>query len=79
MLFTILISLLVVILIHVTYTYIQSSFSLVKTKNVNAFQNEKVDELIKMLETKVDFTSMEQELANLLDNEIDIKTTGYEI
>ena len=62
-----------------TYTYIQSSFSLVKTKNVNAFQNEKVDELIKMLETKVDFTSMEQDLADLLDNETNINTTGYEI
>ena len=83
MLTTILFSLLIVILLHMTYTYIQHSFALVKTKDLFTSQSDKVDELIRLLEKKepvIDFSAMERDLADLIvDKKMDIETIPYDI
>jgi hypothetical protein len=80
MLYTILFSLLIIIFAHVTYKYVRDTLTPLKTKDVYTFQNEKFGELIRALENKkpeIDFASMEDELSNLLNSEIDIKTTDH--
>lgn len=80
MLGTVLFSLLIIVICHVLYTHLCDYLTPLKTKDVYAFQNEKVRELIDLLETNkkdvVDFSAMEYELANLINNETDIETTG---
>ena len=74
MLYTILFSLLIIIICHILYTHLREYLTPLKTKDVYTFQNEKVNELIDLLKTDtVDFSAMEGELANLIDSEIDIK------
>jgi hypothetical protein len=79
MLYTILFSLLIIIICHILYTHMREYLTPLKTKDVYTFQNEKVSELISLLESNkkdavVDFSAMESELANLIDGETDIKT-----
>ena len=77
MLYTIVFSLLIIIVCHVLYTHLREYLTPLKTKDVYAFHNDKVHELIDLLKRDaVDFSAMEGELANLIDNEIDIKTSG---
>lgn len=78
MLYTILFSLLIIIICHILYTHLREYLTPLKTKDVYTFQNEKVSELIDLLESNkkdavVDFSAMEGELANLIDSETDIK------
>lgn len=77
MLYTILFSLLIIIICHILYTHLREYLTPLKTKDVYTFQNEKVSELIDLLKIKnepVDFSAMENELADLIDSETDIKT-----
>ena len=80
MLYTILFSLIIIICFHIGYKYIQNWLTPLKTKDVYTFHNDKVSELIRLLEPHhneeaVDFSSMEHELSNLINNENDIKPT----
>ena len=78
--YTVFFSLLIIIFVHITYKYVQDTLTPLKTKDIYAFQNEKFDELIRALENKkpeIDFDSMESELSNLINNEIDIETSEH--
>jgi len=78
MLYTVAFSLLIIIICHILYTHLREYLTPLKTKDVYTFQNEKVSELIDLLESNkkdaVDFSAMENELADLIDSETDIKT-----
>jgi hypothetical protein len=82
MLYTVVFSLLIIIICHLLYTRLREYLTPLKTKDVYTFQNEKVSELIDLLESNkkdaVDFSAMECELANLIDSETDIKT-NYDV
>lgn len=83
MLYTILFSLLIIVILHVGYTYLRDYLTTPKIKDVYTFNNNKVNELIELLESKtkraetetVDFSAMEGELAGLITNENDIETS----
>lgn len=84
MLYTILFSLLIIVILHAGYTHLRDYLTTPKTKDVYTFNNNKVNELIELLESNknpaeaetVDFSSMEGELASLIHNESDIKPSG---
>jgi len=80
MLYTILFSLLIIVILHLGYTQLRDYLTTPKIKDVYAFNNNKVNELIELLESNkeetVDFSAMEGELAHLINNESDIKTSG---
>lgn len=78
--YTVFFSLLIIIFVHITYKYVRDTLTPLKTKDDYAFQNEKFGELIRALENKkpeIDFESMEYELSNLINNEIDIETSEH--
>ncbi len=85
MLCTIIVSLLIVVIAHIGYKYIRDYLVPLRTNDAYAFNNDKVSELIRMLENEkgkeavVDFAAMEGELADLIDNETDIKTPAYDV
>ncbi len=77
MLYTILFSLLIIIVCHVLYTHLREYLTPLKIKDEYAFHNDKVHELIDLLKKDtVDFSAMEGELADLIHSETDIKTNG---
>ena len=79
MLYTILFSLLIIVILHVGYTHLRDYLTTPKIKDVYTFNNNKVNELIELLESNkietVDFSAMEGELAGLINNERDIETS----
>ena len=83
MLYTILFSLLIIVFLHVGYTHLRDYLTTPKIKDVYSFNNNKVNELIELLESKtkradaetVDFSAMEGELTGLINNEMDIETS----
>ncbi len=82
MLLTVIVSLLIIVIAHLSYKYIQDYLAPPRTKDAYAFNNDKVSELIRMLESEkesaVDFAAMEGELASLIHNETDIKPPAYD-
>ena len=78
MLYTILFSLLIIVILHAGYTHLRDYLTAPKTKDVYTFNNNKVNELIELLESNkreaVDFSAMEGELAGLINNQSDIET-----
>jgi dynactin complex subunit len=79
--YTILFSILIIVIMHAGYTHLRDYLTTPKTKDVYEFNNNKVNELIELLESNkkeetVDFSSMEGELADLIHNESDIETSG---
>jgi hypothetical protein len=78
MLYTILFSLLIIVILHTGYTHLRDYLTAPKTKDVYTFNNNKVNELIELLESNkreaVDFSAMEGELAGLINNQSDIET-----
>ena len=72
----------IIVILHVGYTYLRDYLTTPKIKDVYTFNNNKVNELIELLESKtkraetetVDFSAMEGELAGLITNENDIET-----
>ena len=77
MLYTILFSLLIILIFHILYTQLREYLTPLKIKDEYVFHNDKVRELIDLLKKDaVDFSAMEGELATLIDNETDIKTSG---
>jgi hypothetical protein len=85
MLYTILFSLLIIVILHTGYTHLRDYLTAPKTKDVYTFNNNKVNELIELLESNkkcaatgaetVDFSAMEGELAGLINNQSDIETS----
>ena len=83
MLYTFLFSLLIIVILHAGYTHLRDYLTTPKIKDVYAFNNNKVNELIELLESKtkraetdaVDFSAMEGELTGLINNENDIETS----
>ena len=83
MLYTILFSLLIIVFLHVGYTHLRDYLTTPKIKDVYSFNNNKVNELIELLESKtkraetetVDFSAMEGELTGLINNEMDIEAS----
>lgn len=83
MLYTILFSLLIIVIMHAGYTHLRDYLTTPKVKDVYSFNNDKVNELIELLESNknpaeaetLDFSAMEGELAGLINNESDIETS----
>ena len=79
MLYTILFSLLIIVILHAGYTHLRDYLTTPKIKDVYTFNNNKVNELIELLESNkkqaIDFSAMEGELAGLINNESDIETS----
>jgi len=81
MLYTILFSLLIIVIMHAGYTHLRDYLTTPKVKDVYTFNNNKVNELIELLESNkketetLDFSAMEGELAGLINNESDIETS----
>ena len=73
----------IIVILHLGYTQLRDYLTTPKTKDVYAFNNNKVNELIELLESNkkrtetdtVDFSAMEGELAGLIHNESDIETS----
>ena len=68
----------IIVILHAGYTHLRDYLTTPKIKDVYAFNNNKVNELIELLESSkkepVDFSAMEGELAGLINNERDIET-----
>ena len=80
MLYTILFSLLFIVISHVLYKWSRDYLTPPKTKDLYTFNSEKVSELIQMLKQEsVDFSAMEGELATLIKNENDIEPAAHDI
>ena len=80
MLYTILFSLFIIVIFHIGYTHLRDYLTAPKINDVYTFNNNKVNELIELLESNkkesVDFSEMEGEIASLINKESDIETSG---